>query len=236
MQPRLTRELTHGDPAMKLRDLIALPLLAATATAALAQEDTSCRNGLFPTQPPFALAQVRGEERAYFHGDMNGCPWARGACSSPSYVVPGDTVIISKIRKGYACAYYPSAGGGTAGWVATRRLELKFIENRPQVTAWVGKWTSEGNPELVITRKLGGLHVSGEAFWPGRPGTHDWPSVHVGEISGPVSISGHIGKYGADENLCKVRFTLLGAYLIAGGNNRCGGANVSFSGVYTRQP
>ncbi len=218
---------------MSLRQLLALPLFAATATVAVAQEDLTCRNGLFPSEPSFALAEVQGKDRAWFHGDTGGCPWTRGACASPSYVIPGDTVIISKIRKGYACAFYPNKGGGTAGWVPTRQLKLLFADTIRPERDWIGSWTSWGNPTLQFRRALGGLHVSGEAFWPGPQGTHDWPTIHVGEVDGPVAVSGHRGSY-EDGNLCEVRFTLLGKYLIAGDNRQCGGANVSFSAVYTR--
>lgn len=218
---------------MALRYALALPLMMATASAVVAQDSTDCRNGLFSTQAPFALAEVQGGERAFFHGDMNGCPWTRGACSSPSYVVPGDTVIISKTRSGYACAFFPSDGGGTAGWVPSRQLRLLPVENRPPLSAWTGQWSSEGNPVLAISNRIGGLRVSGQSFWPGPPGSTDYPSTHIGELGGQIRISGHTGFY-EDSNLCKVRFTLLGSYLIAGDNRKCGGANVSFSAVYQR--
>jgi len=213
----------------------ALISILVTATAAQAAEyDATCRNGLFPADPPFALAEVRGEERAYFRGDMNGCPWTRGACSSPSYVVSGDTVIISRIRKGYACAFYPGKGGGTAGWVPTRQLSLLFVDTHPNIESWTGAWSSLGNPAINIRQEFGRLRVSGEAFWPGRPESTDWPSIHVGEIAGSISVAGQRGDY-RDDNDCKIRFTLLNDYLIAGDNRQCGGANVSFSGVYRRE-
>ncbi len=219
---------------MALKRILALFVGLFAATSALAQDGATCRNGLFADEPPFALAEVIGEKRAYFHGDMNGCPWTRGACASPSYVVTGDTLVISKIRKGFACAFYPGKGGGTAGWVPTRQLKLLFVDSHPPVSAWLGTWTSGGNPEIAITQKFGQLHAKGHAFWPGKPETTDWPSVHVGEISGRINRAGQRGDY-ADENLCKVRFTLLRDYLIAGDNRQCGGANVSFSGVYRRK-
>jgi len=212
-------------------------LFAATSAFAqdAPQDSATCRNGLFADDPPFALAEVIGEKRAYFHGDMNGCPWTRGACASPSYVVPGDAIIINKIRKGYACALYPNNAGGTAGWVPTRQMKLLFVDSHPPVSAWLGTWRiGTGNPEIEITQKFGQLHAKGQAFWPGRPETTDWPSIHVGELSGKIDRAGQRGTY-SDENLCKVRFTLLRDYLIAGDNRQCGGANVSFSGVYRRK-
>lgn len=217
-----------------LRRLAALPLFLVTATGALAQEgEAICRNGLFPSEPPFALAEVSGADRVYFHRDMEGCPQGEG-CRTGAYVVPGDTVVISRLRRGFACAFYPGRGGGTAGWVRIAPLRLLPVEANPPLSAWIGGWSSGGNPAIRFWEELGALHVVGEAYWPGPPGSHDWPSTHQGEIAGPVERAGHRASY-TDDALCEVNFTLLGDYLIAGSNRNCGGANVSFSAVYRRE-
>ncbi|PEQ14103.1 hypothetical protein B2G71_00305 [Novosphingobium sp. PC22D] len=220
---------------MSIRKLIALPLALMGAQAALAQtDDPMCRNGLFPSEPPFALARIGGKERAYFQSDMDGCPWKGDACRARAYVVPGDVVIINRTRDGFACAFYPSSGGGTAGWIDSRRVELLPAPASPPLAAWLGTWSSEGNPTVRFERKLDTLHVSGEAFWPSPAPTSDYPSIHIGEIAGEVQVSGRLGHY-ADDAMCEVRFTLLGDYLIAGDNRQCGGVNVSFSAVYRRE-
>jgi hypothetical protein len=221
---------------MSLRRLLALIAPALCLGAAPPDDfDPMCRNGLFPSEPPFALAKVNDvNKRAVFHEDMDGCPWKGADCGSRAYAVPGDTVIVSKVHDGFACAFYPSKGGGTAGWVPSLQLSLLPTDTRPDPARWLGRWSSEGNPRLVFSRKTGALHVSGEAWWPGPPGTHDWPTTHEGGIDGSVAIVGNTGHYGEDENLCEVRFSLLGDYLMAGDNGNCGGANVRFSAVYTR--
>jgi hypothetical protein len=197
--------------------------------------DVTCRNGVFTQDPHFVLATVSGmERRAYFHEDAEGCPWQGEACASRAYVISGDTVILSKIRNGYACAFYPSKGGGTAGWLPSLQLSLRPADTRADPARWLGKWSSEGNPQLTFSNRFSKLTVTGKAYWPGPAGTHNWPSIHEGEIDGPVEITGRVGHYGEDENLCQVRFTLLGDYLLAHDNGNCGGANVSFSAVYTR--
>jgi hypothetical protein len=40
---------------------------------------------------------------------------------------------------------------------------------------------------------------------------------------------------GTDENDCQVTTQLVGKVLVVGDNLHCGGANVSFSGVYQRK-
>ena len=99
---------------MTLRALIIPLLLALGITAAHAQDDVLCRNGLFPSEQPFALARIGGKDRVFFEDDMDGCPWRGSGCRTRSYVVPGDLVIINRTREGYVCAFYPSASGGTA--------------------------------------------------------------------------------------------------------------------------
>jgi hypothetical protein len=40
---------------------------------------------------------------------------------------------------------------------------------------------------------------------------------------------------GSDENDCQVTLQLVGKRLVVGDNLHCGGANVSFSGVYQKR-
>lgn len=210
-------------------------MLVLGANAALAQDDPTCRGGLFTDDTQFALATVGGKSRAYFYDDNDGCPVTDSAkCRTSSYLVPGDTVVISRIRTKFACAFFPNDKGGTAGWIETRQLLLQPRDTREMPKAWLGGWNNSGNPQIRISKDLGALRVDGEAYWPGPPGTHDWPSTHIGEIGGRVELTGNKGFY-EDENLCEIRFTLLGDYLVAHDNRQCGGANVSFSGVYVRR-
>lgn len=218
-----------------IRSLIALVLSTAGASHALAQDAGDCRNGLFADQPTFATATVGGRDRLYFLEDREGCPGAGQACRTRSYLVPGDSVVISSIYNGFACGFFPNATGGTAGWLDTRFLLLDRRDTGQPRSAWLGAWQGSGGADLRFDAKLDALDVSGTAFWPGPPGTHDYPTIHFGEIAGPVETTGHTGSY-RDADDCAVRFTLLGDFLVASDNRRCGGANVTFSGVYTRAP
>lgn len=215
---------------MKLRLLATLAALALPV-AAQAQDDPMCRNGLFAREAPFTLARVNVDRNVYFHEDMDGCPSAGQQCVTSSYLVGGDEVIVSKMREGFACAYYEPSG--TAGWIRLDRIELVPTEGNPEPEAWTGAWHGLGDNTLTITHAgRTRLQVEGMAFWPSREPTPRY-SVHVGEISGRIEHIGNRGRYD-DVDLCEVNFTLLGHYLLAGDNGKCGGANVSFTGVYTR--
>jgi hypothetical protein len=218
---------------MTLRALIIPLLLALGITAAHAQDDVLCRNGLFPSEQPFALARIGGKDRVFFEDDMDGCPWRGSGCRTRSYVVPGDLVIINRTREGYVCAFYPSASGGTAGWIASRNVELLPNPINPPLASWQGDWTSNGVSDITIRLDGGALRVTGESFWPGPEPSEMYPSIPIGELDGTIEPAGRRAHY-SDDNLCEIDFTLLGDFLIAGDDRQCGGVNVSFSGVYRR--
>jgi hypothetical protein len=221
-------------PAMRYLHTLSAAALALTASPTLA-EDAMCRNGLFPSEPPFMLAEVTAPGRAHFYDDLDGCPEKGEACRGKAYVVKGDKLLVNRMHGEFVCAFYPGKGGGTAGWVESARLGFAAYDAHPPRAAWIGQWSPGDNPSIRFYEDGGALHVVGEAFWPGRPGTHDWISTHVGEIDAKIGedLSGNRLHY-EDENLCEIDFTLVGDWLVAADNRQCGGANVSFSGVYRR--
>lgn len=217
---------------MKSAVLATLGMLALPAAAQAQDDDPFCRNGLFPREAPFSLARVNVDRRVYFHRDTQGCPVAGEGCITGRYLIAGDEVIVSKLRQGFVCAYYPPSDA--AGWIRLDRIEFVAAEQAPEPQDWTGHWHGRGDNVLTITREgRARLRIEGLAFWPARQPPEGY-SVHVGELAGRLDHLGARARYD-DSNLCQVNFTLLGDYLLVGDNNRCGGANVSFTGVYTRQ-
>lgn len=214
--------------------IVALALGFAGATAA-AQDDGTCRNGLFPAQnPEFGRAKVEGAGRAYFHYDMDGCPSLSASCRR-GYVVPGDTVVTGRTIGAFVCAYYPSKGNSTAGWIEAARLRALPVNARPPHAAWLGRWSDQGNPALRITRaKSGALEIEGAAFWPGPVRQKGWAPgwPQLGRIGGKLELTGNRAHY--DDGTCRVDLVALGDFLIGFDNDWCGGMNVRFNGVYRR--
>ena len=215
-----------------VRWALALGLAAGVPATAFAQ-DTTCRTGLFTHQESFAQAQVTSQ-RAFFYEDAEGCPLS-GECRSSSYVIRGDEVVIGRRIGDFVCAFYPNEGGGTAGWLKIGSLSIHPLDATPPLARWRGNWTDDASADVTIAMKDGHPYISGEAFWPARPEENDWISIHIGEVNGALVISGHRATY-EDDNLCELELTLLGDFLLIEDNRRCGGANVTFSGVYTRAP
>ncbi len=79
------------------------------------------------------------------------------------------------------------------------------------------------------------LRVKGRAYWPAR----NLPPFHSGEVTGSARPERNLlvleNKDAPAEFRCQVRLSLVGPLLVVSDNRKCGGANVSFDGVYVRQ-
>jgi hypothetical protein len=193
-----------------------------------------CRNGLFTSESKeFRLAHVRGARgsRVYLYGDDEGCPGPAAKCRQKAYVIPGDELIVSRAFGEYVCAWYqPARGSETVGWMAASQLEISEADANPAAALWLGSWEFYNN-SLLITRgaKAGMLRVEGEAFWHGvNP-----ENVHTGEVGGEAAPAA--GVLRLDDDICRATFRLVGPYLIVDDNGDCGGANVTFDGVYRKK-
>ena len=220
---------------MRPRLTFAVLLFALSAPAAAAIDDDFCRNGIFGVQnPSVGLAVISGRGRAYFLEDMDGCPNAETRCRQNSYVIPGDTVVTGRSKGRYACVFFPNKGGGSAGWIESTRLRRIPIRQNPAIREWVGQWSDLGNPEVRFYVSLGRLMVEGDSYWPSpNPPLSERPGgPNVGNIGEAVRVTGNR----AHAPDCNISFTLLGNLLVAADPDmECGGANVSFTGVYRRR-
>lgn len=189
-----------------------------------------CRNGHFPSQTSdFKLAKVK--EKINFYGDDDGCPIGSN-CKNKSYLVKNDEVIIGRTYQNFACSWYQSEKGGeTVGWLPLDSLDIKT--NKAEKYDWAGDWSYYDNSiKFNPTEKKGNYVVSGNAFWKGVG-----DNIHIGDI-GETAVAPpygylEIGSDG-DEYECKAEMRRLGRYLIVSDNRQCGGANVTFDGVYTQ--
>jgi hypothetical protein len=219
---------------MSLRPFLLLLLAYPSAVTAAAPDEGLCRNGMFGEEnSTFGLGKVAGVGPASFVYDMQGCPNVTAQCRLRSYVIPGQRVVIGRTHGRYICAYYPSKGGGTAGWLDTARIEPLAVRQNPPISAWVGRWSDEGNPVVRLYVRQGKLTAHGFAAWPSfDPPLKQYPGgPHTGEIEEPLRLADNR----AYARGCEVIFTLLGDLIVAADPTRqCDGANVSFTGVYRR--
>jgi hypothetical protein len=117
----------------------------------------------------------------------------------------------------------------------------RSIRQRPAASNWIGRWKRNANAEIDIARKSGGkAEVNGSATWGSGAATRD------GGLSALISTArdtqtlaiktdGQIPFEKAGAYDCAVRLKQLGPYLFAADTQLCGGANVSFTGLYRRR-
>lgn len=226
-----------GGSRMKL--IICTVFVLFLSTSIFAQLDGNpenwCRNGAFPRDSEsYEIAKVKGKkgEKVYFYNDFQeDCP-NNEKCREKSYIIPTDEVIVSRKYGNWVCAWYqPKKGSETVGWIRTDSLE--FVKIKQSLADIYGSWYFYDN-EIRIKKgaKPDAFAVTGEAFWKGLG-----DNIHTGELDHEGKMFGNILKLGeqeTDEYACKVSIRLLGKFLIVSDNMNCGGANVSFSGVYQR--
>lgn len=197
-----------------------------------------CRNGLFTKDAAsFRLGALTGAKgaRVYFHGDdSDDCPAAGAKCRAKAYVIPGDEVIVSRRLGDYICAWFsPRKGDETVGWLPAASVTLSEPQMKPSLSRWVGAWGYGGLQSLDIKRgaRAGALAVKGEAYWRGLG-----DNIHTGEVEFEAAPQGNLLALKNSEDICEVTLRLVGSYLVVSDNLQCGGANVTFNGVYRKKP
>ncbi len=181
---------------------------------------------------------------------QKGCPNGSAACKDRAYLVPGDEVVISGSSGDFVCATYANRTGAvTDGWLPRAAISLVREEPVPMPGGWTGEWKS-GSEQTIVIEAGGGqgkLKIKGDATWGAfDPGRVARGAVNIGELDGEAPVRGASLSFGmgengplpyeeADEYDCRVEMRRLGPYLLVKDNNRCGGHNVTFTGVYRRR-
>ncbi len=224
---------------MKVFFIVALALLLAIQTFAQLEGNPEnwCRNGFFPRESDnYRLAKVQGKkgEKVYFYSDENDCPNGKN-CRRKSYLISSDEVIVSRTFGNWACGWFqPKKGSETVGWIDAGKLEFIDSNKNPETGNWIGEWNYYDNSiKIKPSKNAGFFDIKGNAFWKGLG-----DNIHIGEIDDrakPQENLLKIGDGGDDEFECKVTMRLVGKYLIVSDNLQCGGANVTFSGVYLKK-
>jgi hypothetical protein len=212
-------------------------LLTAPVSAQLkGNPDNWCRNGLFPRESKdYRLARIKGAagDKVHFRDDNHErCP-ADQSCQAKGYVIPNDQILVSRTFDKYACSWFqPRKGHETVGWIEIDRLAWVDVSRQPAEQAWLGEWRHHDNViRLAKAKAPGEFTITGEAIW------GSGAQAHTGELDYTAKPSGDKLNFndGPHENDCQVSMQLVGPYLVVGDNVRCGGANVSFSGVYQKR-
>lgn len=234
---------------------VRLLLLAVLLTPAAARsEPNECRRvPVLSEGPAPTLGRIAATGRTAFLADglaRDGCPEAGEACRERAYLVAGDVVILSGRRGPHVCATYSGARDGTdrTGWLPAQSLAEEPTD-APALASWFGTWTrAEARIRLEPATTPGTVAVRGDATWGADdPERMRRGGVHTGEIEGTATPADGAARFAmgedasvpvetADAFACKVWLRRLGPWLLVDDNLACGGANVTFRGVYRRRP
>jgi hypothetical protein len=236
----------------RLMTIVAALFFSLTATSVWAQDGASrCGYGDFVEGALDGGAQtyrVAVPGRSYFRQNGDGCPSA-ASCQLKSYVIGKNSVLVSKVERGWACAWFGGTSAHTVGWL--RAADLAKTATPTVKINWLGHWSSGQDSKISITRDThGGLHVEGDTVNMGRS------SKPSGGFNGDLLVDGATGLYSdfdaeADARYkaqfpgepspphCTVRFRRVDRYLVvADGDSAspwgCGGMGAEFMGVYSR--
>lgn len=198
--------------------------------------DNVCRSGYFPRESKdYRLAKIKAAagDKIHFYGDDNErCPDDQ-TCRLNTYVIRNDEVIVSRTFGKFACGWFqPRRGTETVGWIQTDSLAWRENIRRPTERDWLGEWRSYDNYiRISKSKELGKLVIRGQATWGSGSRSHSGEFDYEAKPVGQTINAGD----GTDELDCQVAMHLVGRFLVVGDNLHCGGANVSFSGIYQKK-
>jgi hypothetical protein len=224
--------------------LFSVLLLALAASPALARNGI-CRGfnfqndlsavGLYEVTAPGRTRFVKGWSKG---GES--CPSLSSECRQRSFLIEGNKVVVNEIEGDFACAnYVDSKGVNIANWIPLAALSQTVMQPR-----WEGRWSTY-NDSAVITAQV---TASGRLLLNGGATYDTGATVNTGAFTvdaDPNAPELSFGYY-ADRQMsyeeahagpkrCAARIRQLGPYLAVIDNDACGGVNVSFTGLYTRQ-
>jgi hypothetical protein len=165
------------------------------------------------------------------------CPAATTACRKKSYLVTGDLVLTGRTRGEFTCVSYhsPLSNKRTwiTGWLSSAALTPVLPMHSSKTSDWAGNWR-QGNyvgGGLVEIKPDGNgkLHVDAEIL---LPTARDF---HNGAFQGDATWEGDTLSFADSyDDGCRVRMQRIGRWLLVWDNGGCGGAGVTFTGLYRR--
>lgn len=225
-----------------MKFLIALAALSlsipAFSTPALAQAEPNWLEAAH-------LVHMNKAERSWFYDyATTDCP---RFCKRKAFVVKGDRLVAWQSHSGFTEVEFVNPNGAaTRGWLRSADLDPD-PGPKQALSFWQGNWKRvEADIRVSRGRTPGQIAIRGDATWGGHdPERVKRGAVNIGEIEAMVAPRGFALSFAiwedqtlpyedAGETGCGVRMRLMPPYLVVQDNYRCGGHNVSFTGIYRR--
>ncbi len=223
-------------------------VLSVSCRAAAEEGPGECLGIGFEVQHPITIAKVIAD-RPQVHfiksaADDSACPADREACLAPSYLIPGDLVLVGKTHRAYSCVSYQSAADRaqrwTVGWLPSATMTPIMPASAPAPADWIGRWIHAGGEISISKGRRGNLRIRGEAVYPAAQNVHSGvigaeakPAHGVLQFADDGSVP--FNRASAEAGNCLVRMQRIAALLVVEDNTHCGGVLVTFTGFYRRK-
>jgi hypothetical protein len=223
-------------------------VLAVAGRAAAEEGPGDCLGIGFEVAHPITIAKIIAD-RPQVHfiksaADDSSCPADREACLAPSYLIPGDLVLVGKTHGAYSCVSYQSAADRTqrwtVGWLPSATMTPIMRASAPAPADWIGRWIHAGGEITISKGRRGNLRIRGEAVYPAAQNVHSGviraeatPAHGVLQFADDGSVP--FGRASAEAGDCLVRMQRIAALLVVEDNSHCGGVLVTFTGFYRRK-
>ena len=233
------------------RTLFANPMFTPAPDARGAYDPRDCAGAEWDDASALVVSKVTARPRVNFvksphdiGSRATNCPAATDACRKSAYLVTGDLVLGGRTRDGFTCVSYQSPStknpAWTEGWLPSVALSPVAPMPRPAPADWQGTWTQPGGTIEIKPGGIGGrLRIEGEmVILTAR-------NVRTGVIDAQVDPAQAAIAFLEDgwlpfetkcDSGCRVRMQRIGPWLAVQDNGDCGGAGVSFTGLYRRKP
>ena len=229
------------------RSLFANPMFTDHGTPGPAYDPRNCAG--VDWDDDVVLARVTAAPRVNFiknpdndAREVSTCPATGAACRKKSYLVTGDLVLAGRTQGDFTCVSYHAAAGTkpawTTGWLPRTALSPVAPMASPQPADWLGTWSQPEGSIAITDDGIGGrLHIVGDmavaTLRNVRTGAFD-AQVKPGADSIAFLEDGWLPFETNCDSGCRVRMRRIGPFLLVQDNGNCGGAGVSFTGLYRR--
>ena len=231
--------------------VLAAMLPVSPAVAYVAEDPANCNGVDWDDTTALVVSRIIATPRANFikspYDDdfkAESCPAATEACRKKSYLVTGDLVLTGKARGDFTCVSYQASTekrpAWTTGWLPTAALTPVAPAAAPEDKDWIGNWDHPYGSIEIKRGGLGGrLKIEGIMVVPTARDFHNGAiTAEVKPHNGTIAFldDGTLPFETKCEDMsCRVRMQRIGQWLVVEDNGGCGGAGVSFTGLYHRK-
>jgi hypothetical protein len=220
-------------------------VLARPASAYDAYDPANCNGAEPDDQRALTVSKVTAQPRVNFvkspyDDDFTAaaCPAATEACRKNATLVTGDLVLVGNTRGDFTCISYQSPLAKKQiwanGWLPGSALTPVAPMPSPKPRDWIGTWRHPGGSIKIGSDDGGTLQVEGEMVLATARDFHNGSfKARVAPHDDTITLADDGSSYGDG---CEVRMQRIGPWLMVADNAGCGGAGVSFTGLYRRTP